>query len=46
MRRVIRLLVVAATVLGASVTWNVARADETPGTVAHRAWLESIWSSP
>jgi hypothetical protein len=86
MRRVIRLVVVAATVLGASGAWNVARADdtaeavkapaaqleaaarpepspqvfepgaaslepaqsidETPGTLAHRAWMESIWSSP
>jgi hypothetical protein len=86
MRRVIRLVVAAVTVLGASAAWNVARADETqeavqapatrlepaarpepprqvfepgaaslepaqsidetPGTVAHRAWLESIWSSP
>jgi hypothetical protein len=86
MRRVIRLVVVVATVLGASGAWNVALADETqealkvpatqleaaaspgpsrqvfepgaaslepeqsidetPGTLTHRAWLESIWSSP
>jgi hypothetical protein len=86
MRRVIRLVVVAATVLGTGVAWNGARAnetqeavellasqleaatppepsrqvfepgaaspepeqaiDETPGTLAHSEWVQSIWSSP